>query len=57
LEVILLDEEHEPPQHCLFTVLMRDLEDITLRMYDDIDDLTLSNYNVDEWFPEDGSHD
>jgi hypothetical protein len=57
LEVILPDEEPEPPQPRLFTVLMRDYEESSSRMYDDMDDLTLVNYEVDEWIPEDGSHD
>jgi hypothetical protein len=38
-------------------MLMRDHEESLSRMYDDLDDLTLSDYDVNEWFPEDGSHD
>jgi hypothetical protein len=39
---------------------MRDHAERPSRMHDDMDDLdnpTLADYNVDEWFPEDGSHD
>jgi hypothetical protein len=39
---------------------MRDHEQSQSRMYDDLedmDDLTLANYDVEEWFPEDGSRD
>jgi hypothetical protein len=51
------DEEHEPPQHRLFTTLMREYEESPLRMFDDLDDPTIADYDVDEWFPEYGSHD
>jgi hypothetical protein len=60
LEVILPEEEPEPPQPTLFTVLMRDHEESPSRMFDDLDDLddlTHADYDVDEWFPEDRSHD
>jgi hypothetical protein len=60
LEVILPKEEPEPPQPRLFTVLMRDHEESTSRMFDDLDDLddlTHADYDVDEWFPKDGSRD
>jgi hypothetical protein len=53
----LLDEEPKPPQPRLFTMLMRDHEESLSRMYDDLDDLTLFDYDVNEWFPEDGSRD
>ena len=59
-EVILPEEEPEPPQPRLFTVLMRDYEESPSRMDDDLEDLddpTEADYDVDEWFPEDGSHD
>jgi hypothetical protein len=65
-EVILADAEPEPPQPCLFNMIMRDYEEIPLRMengthelddLDDLDDLTEAGYDVDEWFPEDGSND
>jgi hypothetical protein len=57
LEIILSDEEPEPPHPRLFTMLMRDHEESPSRLYDDLNDPTLANYDVDEWFPEDGSHD
>jgi hypothetical protein len=60
LEVILPDEEPEPLQPRLFTVLMRDHEESPSRVYDDLDDLddsTLADYDVDDWFLEDGSCD
>jgi hypothetical protein len=57
LEVILPDEEPEPPQPSLFTMLMRDHEESPSRMYDDLDNPTIADYDVDEWFPKDGSHD
>jgi hypothetical protein len=41
--VILLDEEPEPPQPRLFTMLMRDHEESPSRVYDDLDDLTLDD--------------
>jgi hypothetical protein len=62
-EVILADAESEPPQPRLFNMIMRDYEESLLRMenglheLDDLDDLTEADYDVDEWFPEDGSSD
>jgi hypothetical protein len=53
----LPDEEPEPPHPCLFTVLRRHHEQSPSRMYDDQDDLTLANYDVDEWCIEGGSRD
>jgi hypothetical protein len=56
----LPEEEPELPQPCLFTVLMRDHEESPSRMFDDLnnlDDPTIADYDVDEWFPEDGSCD
>jgi hypothetical protein len=41
-------------------MLMRDREESPSRMMDDSDDLddtTEVDYNVEEWFPEDGSND
>jgi hypothetical protein len=38
-------------------MLMWDHEESPASVYDDLDDPTLADYNVDEWFPEDGSHD
>jgi hypothetical protein len=64
LEELVLEqeppEESEPQQPHLFTVLMRDREESPSRMYDDLDDLddpTHADYDVDEWFPKDGSRD
>jgi hypothetical protein len=57
LEVILPDEEAEPPQPRLFTMLMRDHEKSPSRMYDDLEDPTIASYDVDELFPKDGSRD
>jgi hypothetical protein len=60
LEIITLKEEPKPLQSCLFTALMRDHEESPSRMYDnlyDLNDPTEADYDVDEWFPEDGSHD
>jgi hypothetical protein len=67
-EVILADADAEPelPQPRLFNMIMRDYEESPPRMengpyelddLDDMDDLTKADYNVDEWFPEDGSSD
>jgi hypothetical protein len=56
-EVILLKEEPEPPHPDLFTMLMRDHEEIPSRMFDDLDDPTHVDYDMDEWFLKDGSHD
>jgi hypothetical protein len=39
------------------TLLIRKNEESPSRMYDDLDDLTHADYDVDEWFPKDGSHD
>jgi hypothetical protein len=39
---------------------MRDHEESPSRMYDnlyDLNDPTEADYDMDEWFPEDGSHD
>jgi hypothetical protein len=65
-EVVLADAEPEPPQLCLINMITRDYEESPLRMQndphelDDLDDLdgpTEADYDVDEWFPEDGSND
>jgi hypothetical protein len=65
-EVILADPELEPPQPCLFNMIMRDYEESPPRManavlvlddLDDLDDLTEACSDMDEWFPEDGSND
>jgi hypothetical protein len=60
LEIITPEAEDEPPQLCLFNVLMRYYEESPSRMMvnlDDLDDLTKADYDVDEWFLEDGSND
>jgi hypothetical protein len=65
-EVILADAEPKPPQPHLFNMIMRDYEESPPRMengphelddLDDLDDLTEADYDVDEWFLEDGSND
>jgi hypothetical protein len=65
-KVILADGEPELPQPRLFNMIMRDYEESPPRMVngpcelddlDDLDDLTKANYDVDEWYPEDGSND
>jgi hypothetical protein len=61
--VILADADPELLQPCLFSMIMRDYEERQLRMandpykMDDLDDPTEADYDVDEWFPEDGSND
>jgi hypothetical protein len=59
-EVILVDAEADAPQPRLYSVLMRYHKESPSRMMDDLDDLddrTKANYDVNEWFPEDGSND
>jgi hypothetical protein len=65
-EVVLADAEPEPPQPRLINMITRDYEESPLRMQndphelddlDDLDDPTEADYDVDEWFPEDGSND
>jgi hypothetical protein len=65
-EVILVDAELELPQPRLFNMIMRDYEVIPPRMangphelddLDDLDDPTEAYFDMDEWFPEDGSND
>jgi hypothetical protein len=65
-EVILADVELEPPQPCLFNMIMRDYEENPKRIengpqeLDDLDDLdddpNEGRSDMDEWFPEDGSN-
>jgi hypothetical protein len=55
-EVIMADVELEPSQPRLYNVVMRDYEESPLRTMDDLDDLTEADYDVNEWFPEDGSN-
>jgi hypothetical protein len=47
-----LNEEPKPLQARLFTVLMRDHEESPSRAYDDLDDLTLDDYDEEEWYPD-----
>jgi hypothetical protein len=59
-EVNLLEAEPELSQPHLYNVLMRGYEESPLRMFDDLDDLddpTEADYDVDEWYPVDGSCD
>jgi hypothetical protein len=65
-EAILADAELELLLPRLFNMIMRNYEESTPRMVngshelddlDDLDDSTEADYNVDEWFPEDGSND
>jgi hypothetical protein len=65
-EVILTDAEPEFPLPRLFSMIMRDYEESLPRMMngpheldvlDDLDDPIEADYDMDEWFPEDGSND
>jgi hypothetical protein len=62
-EDVLADAEPELPQPRLFNMIMRDYKKSPPRMMngphelDDLDDKTKADYDVDEWFPEDGSND
>jgi hypothetical protein len=65
-EAILADAEVELLQPRLLNMIMRNYEESPPRMVngshelddlDDLDDSTEADYNVDEWFPEDGSND
>jgi hypothetical protein len=62
-EVVLADAE---PELRLFNMIMRDYEESSPRMengpyelvdLDNLDDPTEDDYDVKEWFPEDGSND
>jgi hypothetical protein len=56
----LVDAEPEQLQPCFYSVVMRDHKESPSRMMDDLhelDDLTKADYNMDEWYPEDGSCD
>jgi hypothetical protein len=57
LEIILQDKEPEPPHPHLFTMLMRDHQESLSRLYDDLDDSTLDDYDMEDWFPDDGCRD
>jgi hypothetical protein len=65
-DVILADAELELSQPCLFNMIMRDYKVSPSRMVngphelddlDDLDDPTEVDYDMDEWFPVDGSND
>jgi hypothetical protein len=65
-EVVLADAESELSQPRLFNKIMRDYKESPPRMVnglhelddlDDFDDPTEAEYDVDEWFLEDGSND
>jgi hypothetical protein len=65
-KVILADAELELPQPRLFNIIMRDYKESPPRMVngphelddlDNFDDPTEAHYDVDEWFPKDGSND
>jgi hypothetical protein len=61
-EKIMADAEPELLQPHLFNMIMRDYEESPPMMVngrhdlDDLDDLTEADYDVDEWFREDGSN-
>jgi hypothetical protein len=58
-EVILEDAEAELPQPQFYNVLVRDYEESASRMDDphELDDPTEADYDVEEWYLEDGSYD
>jgi hypothetical protein len=59
-EVILIDAKPELMSPRLYRTLMIDREESPSRMMDDLDDLdnpTEADYDVDEWYLEDGSND
>jgi hypothetical protein len=60
-EVILADAEPEMPHPRLYHEIMRDFEESPPRMLDDFDDLdddpNEGRFDMDEWFPKDGSND
>jgi hypothetical protein len=60
-EVILADPEHESQQPHLYCMFMRDYEESSPRMMDDMEDLdddpNEGRSEMDEWFPKDGSND
>jgi hypothetical protein len=60
VEIIVPEAEPELPQPHHFNVIMRDYKESLSRVMDDLDDLvdpTEADYDVNEWFPEDGSND
>jgi hypothetical protein len=65
-EVILANVEPKLPWPHLFNMIMRDYEESPPRMVngshelddlDNLDDPTEADYNMDQWFPKDGSND
>jgi hypothetical protein len=65
-EVILVDAEPELLQPHLFNMIIGDYGEISPRLVngphevddlDDLDDPTEADYDMDKWFPEDGSND
>jgi hypothetical protein len=52
LENILLDEEPKSSHPRLFTILMRDHEESSSRMYDDLDNPTLDDYDEEDFYPD-----
>jgi hypothetical protein len=60
-EVILADTKPKMPQLRLYHTLMRDYEERTPKMMDDLDDLdddpNEGRFDMNEWFPRDGSND
>jgi hypothetical protein len=65
-EVVLADAVPELPQPRLFNMIMWDYKESLPRMANgpyelddsnDLDDLTEADYDMDEWFPKDGSND
>jgi hypothetical protein len=60
LEIIVPEAEPKLPQPHHFNVLVRDYKESPSRVMDDLDDLddpTEADYDMNEWFPEDGSND
>jgi hypothetical protein len=60
-EVVPVDAEPVMPQLCLYHALLRDYEENLLRLEDDFDDLdddpSEDCFDMEEWFPDDGSND
>jgi hypothetical protein len=65
-EVVLANAEPELPQPRLFNMIVRDYEESPSRKMDDLhelddlddlDDSAEADYDMDEWFPKDGSND
>jgi hypothetical protein len=60
-EVVPVDAEPVMPQLRLYHALLRDYEENLLRLEDDFDDLdddpSEDCFDMEEWFPDDGSND